>query len=322
MEDIQPKSLIESPTLDSLLQQSSIQIPKRLHHYTSLESARQILASSSLWASSIHYMNDAQESFVIHTPIISWMAEFEYDFREESPERRFFQNFLRFRFALSLPARYIISFSSEHDDLSQFRAYSKGQTGVCLTFETALLRELSEVKNNSEQCSRKREQLQPDLLKCIYIDETQREIVLQEMRESLEKNLNTATLVNGNEEILAKVTSEYLEQIRPIVKNSSFRSENEWRLVYRDSPQKNDIIEHLIEYRTTPNVLVPYVPISLGFPMKPILKEVMIGPCENQNLNLSSVSKYIETLALKSSQSVVYGDLPRTTKSSSTFRVL
>ena len=313
--------MLKSQTLDSLLSTVS-QLPSLLHHYTNLEAARQILASSSLWASHVHYMNDAQETFTIYSDFIEKMGELERDCNWTASQEQFFQHFLRLRFAYTLLPRYLISFSSEYDDLSQFRAYSKGGTGVCISFDRELLAGLSfPIYPPNLVPPKPMGQIQPTLIRCVYANESRKRCIIEELLESLRESLSSPALKN-NEETLAKQAIEYLEAARPVVKNNSFRSENEWRLVFQDNPSKNPLLSWSVDYRTTPRVMVPFIKVPIAFPSSKVVRKILIGPCEYMSHNLSAMKKFVETLALQSKNVGVMGDLPDVVPSASSLRVL
>lgn len=134
--DLLPKSLL--PFRPSPQEQRD-----KLYHYTNAEGLKGILTTGEIWATHAFYLNDPREVSYGHGILKGAIATFgrlistpkHYTFLRkcfESFEKQMSQEG-------DLPAAYFASFSTEADDLSQYRAYSDGGAGYCLGFATAEL---------------------------------------------------------------------------------------------------------------------------------------------------------------------------------------
>ena len=73
----------------------------------------------------------------------------------------------------------------------------------------------------------------------------------------------------------------------PILKDSAFEQEREWRLIYSLSPEKIDQIE--IKQRST--LISRHLPLSFGDKLP--IREVVVGPCRHPSVSLVSVGTYL-----------------------------
>src|SRR5262245_7768346 len=134
---------------------NSDSLPEELFHYTSAAGARGILTSATVWASMIHYMNDAQE--------------FRYALRlarqlvltatgAEQHHRTVCDNFLS---SIERMAVFVFSLTSHKDQLRQWRAYATNG-GYAIGFPTEHLQAIA--RNVGAQ-----------LVRCDYNPDSQRE---------------------------------------------------------------------------------------------------------------------------------------------------
>lgn len=152
--------------------------PDTLYHYTNLESARRILQGKEMWASDVRYMNDANESDVMLQPWISEVRKSMKRIDQKSPQRTLLRTVALQWMFMGLTSEHVLSFTTEHDDLSQFRAYSKGETGVCIAFDSGLLRKLySRIDINDVKSPNAIERVPGRLIKCKYWDPKNSKIV-------------------------------------------------------------------------------------------------------------------------------------------------
>src|SRR5882757_5678072 len=91
-------------------------------HYTGFEGLHGILKDKAMWASSLAYLNDAQEfkhTIAVAGPLITTAFSGHPLFSAEPA-----LDFVR-RVMTSVSKIYVSSFSTKRDDLSQWRAYGR-----------------------------------------------------------------------------------------------------------------------------------------------------------------------------------------------------
>jgi len=115
------------------------QVPRRLHHYTTIDGLAGITTSSSLWASDVRFMNDSSE--------LSYAAKVVEDVIEEvltGTASKSVLELLPSRAGLANSFEYgarpfIACFCEAEDLLSQWRGYGSGQAPVSLGLDLSHL---------------------------------------------------------------------------------------------------------------------------------------------------------------------------------------
>ena len=100
--------------------------------------------------------------------------------------------------------------------------------------------------------------------------------------------------------------------VAPFFKHSTFRDEQEWRLVHVDS---DDMLDHGVEFRPTPTMLVPYLTLYLPTPKEIFanlrhsddgdflanishhydksLMKIIVGPGPHQQLEIRALERMV-----------------------------
>jgi hypothetical protein len=231
--------------------------PKRLYHYTSIKALQQILKSKKILSTKISYLNDhseAIEGYKLAKEIIKRKIQLNADAK----------NTLTKHIGPSPGNEFIFSFTELEDDLSYWKYY--GKNGCYISIDTNSLIEYG--KQNEKYY----------FGKCIY-DQF------------------------GKEKILNKYIDEYISEgddefppypinrVCNLLKNKSFREENEWRLISRLLSYRNSEIEFICSN----GIITPRHSIHFkDFDTFPI-KEICIGPSDqiSQKRNEDSVKGMI-----------------------------
>lgn len=167
---------------------------------------------------------------------------------------------------------FVLSFSQNGNTLSQWRAYCR-DGGYSLGFNYTDLKTYPA----------------PSFLlyRCIYNKQEQIEL-FNSILDEFVQGISTLSV----KEIQAKVTSCLIRLliVAPLLKDSSFSEEEEWRLI--SSWKKGD--NKIIEYRKKRNMLVPFYPCPLQYKGGTInIEEIIVGPHPNQKLALDSVWNFL-----------------------------
>jgi hypothetical protein len=118
-------------------------IPEKLWHYTSIQGFQAIVASKSMWATDLRFLNDYEE-FIHARDIADKIVA-------ESPEldangfmnRELLAKGVALAFDSGPVAHlqvFVASFSAAEDQLGQWRGYSHGSSGVSLAFDLRAFR--------------------------------------------------------------------------------------------------------------------------------------------------------------------------------------
>lgn len=235
--------------------------PRALFHYTTQTGISGIVGSSSVWATSICYMNDARE-FNYARELLKDTLESTI-FRDDEP----FTGVVPFLKPTSwdvYPNIFVFSLSEHDDCLGLWRAYGGGATGYLLGFTTSELRSVAKKEGFK-------------LVKCTYDLAEQRALVsgLIDRTRSWVNSLPSTSL----EIFHASITQRFWDEFALLasqIKHPSFSEEGEWRMVSNGmavprpidgkelSESKAMVSEpRQIQLRPGPSTLVPYVEVKL-----------------------------------------------------------
>ena len=224
-----------------------------------------------LWASNCEYMNDPDEvrtgrKFIDKAFKLSLDKK-----RVSSSENKKIEEAIKKDF-------FITSFSLSQDSLPMWEMYGRKGCGIALGFDKdILLNDFSDF-----------------MYRCIYVDNTHKNIVSQLLKEpiSINENLN---LTNKEDAIkmFGKLIIDIMENIITfslvsvgamfLVKNPYYKYENEVRLL--------QIAKEKIEYRYQNNFIIPYIK---NYFSKSVLKEIWIGPANSIDRTKKSLRIYLD----------------------------
>ena len=249
-----------------------------LYHYTTQQGFLGILKDREIWASSILHLNDASE--FRYGVDIALRAARTMRMTPDAPQR--VQKVISaFQFILDV---FVASFSSNGDELGQWRAYGQ-HGGLSIGFDVASLRTLA---------TRQDYRLQ----KCNY-DPEQHDA---EIKKVIEEMVQALPSPEAPFSLLRKFMS-----LAPIFKHSSFKGEEEWRL-FTVLP-----ILHAkrAEFRVGKSFIVPYRKFSLAeSPDGPLpIRRIVVGPTPHADLLERTVRACLFNHGVKSSE-VVKSDIP------------
>lgn len=253
-----------------------------LHHYTNGASLISIIESGKLWATQIAYMNDAKE--IIHAVELLRNAIFEKEKLGVTSEFSVLLRKMLELLAYTTPETdgpFVICFSEQKDDLSQWRAYGGSEGGYAIEFNIKLLLRAA-MQNNGF------------LVPVIY-DENGKNTLLTDIikwteiyfMKGLEHNCAPSL------EEWADEFSDYwlgtLSYLAPILKHSTFRDEKEWRFIlFGDKDVRK------LQFIERQSMMTRHFPVNLsesdanGYSPLPI-ENIMVGPKIHQRLSQISV---------------------------------
>jgi hypothetical protein len=245
--------------------------PSLLYHYTTQAGLLGIIGKKTLWASSILHLNDAGE-FRYALNIARTIA---------SEERAVGRNMTDFENTLALMRNvlnvYVCSFSTEKDQLSQWRAYCRDGSGFSIGFDQTKLRELARGQDFT-------------LDECTY-DSNEHEVSIRALFN---------TILERGMENFRKPQPKFLAgfmTVAPRMKHPSFAEEREWRLINRRLTANLRNTEIL--YRPGKSFFVPYNEFYLGDNLDSLIREIVVGPSPHSELSVRTTMEYLFHRAVK-----------------------
>jgi hypothetical protein len=249
----------------------SVMPPPTLWHYTTKHGLLSIISKKSLWATKIHYLNDSSE--------FSYALRLAGKILEERIAREQCNRERLEAFHSSIPNVETInvcvaSFSEPSDDLSQWRAYCGAAGGHSIGFASAYLR----VTARENQFF---------LTKCRYIEADQCQLI----NDLIDRCLSEPEGVDVPER--AWYFPARLARLTPVLKDSSFAGEQEWRLISQPKMFSE------MCFREGKSMLVPYAKFELTGDINTYIASVTVGPTPNLALSVASTAGFLLSKGLK-----------------------
>jgi hypothetical protein len=282
-------AMIDSATLPIGCEAANIHIsqpiPSVLWHYTSFAAMQGIVTSKTIWASEYRFLNDEEEFLhakkLADSVIDDEPASTSSGFRLRDELRKIVN--LAFNSGQMHEERLrimVASFSAVTDQLSQWRGYAGGSTGVSIGLDLRHMRAAAGISTTVTfapclyKASEKRALLKAIFAECSRGLEEYWDATVKAGRTKItEGNIIDPRLIWQNIRSDGKALDDLLFlihrnlqydllRIAPLLKNESFSEEEEWRLVL---PIETILLptNRKIEFRATSNSLIPYVAYPL-----------------------------------------------------------
>jgi hypothetical protein len=256
------------------------QIPTMpLFHYTRGETLICIIKNSELWSTQIGCLNDTAEIRYAVDGLLERIRQRRPNLQLEPLLRRL--NEVLSDPQLETAPVFVACFSELNDDLSQWRAYSGGEGGYAIRFDSPKLRE-SGAPN------------QVLLLRVEYDSQRQTaildDIVSRAERYYLEcEGRQRAPCLEQWAEEFVTFYLSLVNILLPCLKHPAFAAEREWRLVYYYRP--DDLTP--LQFRQRASMMSRHLPLRLSKPLP--ISGVTIGPCRYLLLSRTAVSDLLHT---------------------------
>lgn len=255
-----------------------------LYHYTTTEGLIGILKEKAIRASGRRYLNDTAE--LNHAiSLVKGLLD-EHLQQESGSSREHYSRLQKWTGICDQDQVFVASFSQEKDKLSQWRAYCNHGGGFSIGFAPELIARQAKAQGFH-------------LMKCEYDPEKQKALCEEIIREGCRAASQTDNMReerNRDLKMLMELGIPILS-MAPVLKNKSFKEEQEWRLVsHHLSIQK---AEH-IQFRPGKHSPIPYVSFELVEKKEDSLEieEIVIGPNPDLRAAKSSVELLVKTLGV------------------------
>lgn len=265
-------------------------LPKTLYHYTSQNGLLGILNTGKLWMTNIRYLNDSSE-FKYTLDLVKSELEkgkklllskrgvvgLSLDKGIEGETFKIYEllegllNYSYYDDRREIPELYVFSLSEKPDDLNQWRGYCPSEGGFCIEFDTNKLEDIILNKNHYE------------IDNCKYCKKDD-SLEIRNLVEPFFLRLNT--LLESSDIGYTGVFRGLLldiNRISPYIKDFSFHSESEIRIIYRGE-------NNIIKYREGKSMVIPYTEGDLLDDVNKLpINKIIIGPTPHKILSKISV---------------------------------
>ncbi|HEV7242280.1 MAG TPA: DUF2971 domain-containing protein [Thermoanaerobaculia bacterium] len=245
-----------------------------LYHYTSLAGFAGIVSSGVLWASDSQYLNDPSEGRYARAAMFQAADTFGSKLPSQAAAmlRQVVEQACNEASASSV---FLTSFSEDGDLLSQWVAYTPDAAGVSLGMEGNILSEHPDVV----------------LRKVIYEPTMQQNILHRVLRVYLDaaEEMRQYPDISAFDRI-ASVAHHILLVCAACFKDPAFFAEREWRAIRVYDLAAESLLP--IRYRPMPYALVPYIDFRPSEHAMNIVREVIVGPGLEFELNRKSISNF------------------------------
>jgi hypothetical protein len=289
--------------------------PSQLFHYTSMQGLLGIINGKQIWATNLAYVNDKSEFIHARDMFITALSKLWEEIEKSEDEKtkhaaKSINGYLgqpetktvKISFVKTIIEvlqaskkgypYYVVSFSEEPDQLSQWRGYCQNTYGFSMGFN------YSKLKERADKSKFK-------FSKCIYDPEMQSALVNNFIKEQIEPNFDKLT-ESTFKDIGVKTVID-IWSILPVLKNESFQEEKEWRLICF----KEDIPKNVIQFRPGKTVLIPYYEFKLADEGEELpIDSITIGPTPNQIDSRVSLRFLLNTTGVASKANIKASIIP------------
>jgi hypothetical protein len=288
--------------LESLINEP---IPEKLWHYTSVQGFQGIVTSKTIFATDVRFLNDRTE-FIHAREIAAQVIDETSEYGENRfPAREYSKKAVSLAFDQGLGGEkiqiFVASFSQAEDQLSQWRGYSQGSSGVSLGFDLAALRPPGHVDTLVT------------FAPCVYAQGGKKTLLRDALTHFVGESQaywNAAfhaaapswvasgpsegqaiiDSITGSPEFKTDIagalvrTQADMLRVAALSKDESFHEEREWRLVLPVEVGKTGL-KNPPRFRVASTTLIPYIaqPFSTDPSAALPLKDVILGPGSHTN---------------------------------------
>jgi hypothetical protein len=261
--------------------------PATVWHYTTAAGLLGILEDKCIWATNIEFLNDASENMRMWELVAKRIQERISPSKDSKALRELQDELVRRQEHMGRV--FVSCFSAERDSLSQWRAYSAG-SGYSIGFSYDALAEFCVIKSSAKE-NFTRDISDRRFSRVKYISEEDTSL----LDDFIDNLLNLADPALKHIESFPHYV---LRNNSPFVKDSAFRSENEWRFSSSFGALQSNLKDE-IKYRPGRSHLVPYLAVSLRSMAPGYIKEILVGPGPSRDLDVVALKDFKEVRELK-----------------------
>jgi hypothetical protein len=266
-------------------------VPEVLYHYTTQTGLIGIIRNSELWMTHTQYLNDTQE-FRHAIELVEEEIQRRIAQATDGEEKEILEEMQQAVDVDHSGINVCVScFSEAGDSLSQWRAYGGDISGYSIGFYGDFL---------SAIASREGGFL---LARCIYDGAKKRELVSRFVQANIREIAAHRSQPQNND-----IDPQYwrcggglmahMNKLGPILKDSSFGDEREWRIISRPLMCSSEAFD----YRPGASMIIPYYRLDIGnTPEQPVqrrFRNVIVGPTPHKQQAINSVRSLLTSRRL------------------------
>ena len=242
--------------------------PKIIYHYTNINGLLGMIATSKIWATHVSRLNDSSE-YHHGIRVVADCVTKAIPASSKPLVDKILSEFKKVE-------TYIVSYSTEHDLLSQWRSYSGGEVGYCLGLATEGIATLDDST--------------PLLEAAIYKDSLALQVISR-MLNGVDEYLQQNQFGEVEVGFLLGMVGGTLANLACTIKNPKFEEENEYRQFYQPGATSLQLEK---KFRNGRFGLTPYVEIPFIEKGRLPFRSVTIGPCQDTELEMYTVRTLLE----------------------------
>jgi hypothetical protein len=303
--DVRDTAWLDTSMQAGLTESQTMSKTNTLFHYTTAAGLLGILSSSSLWATDLHFLNDAQEAIYarewvtdavrgMKNPVLD-PSHFAYGMGEGAVETfARYQGYVLDALNSTEFGVYVACFCQSGDLLSQWRGYGTDH-GYAIELKTDALTTALDGFSTYPPAK--------GLAQVRYGSDAAADVVSQAVEGVGDFNLN-------HPGVKAEYKALHLAALLATVKHPGFSEEKEWRLfvAFEGSQQATKfgpVPYERTSFRSTPMAIVPYIKVQL--PSDAIVT-VRVGPGNSTDVREAGVRRLLKSVG--SNATVLRSDVP------------
>jgi hypothetical protein len=264
-----------------------------LFHYTDGAGLLGIIRERQIWATHYAHVNDTQELVAGERIVDDVAARLLRETLADSPAEWLLGNFVRLHQAKAqslspIADVYLASFSTQGNDLSEWRGYAADGAGYSIGLGAFHLPKGDESEADFSLM----------LAKCEYDKERFEEIVAEALTEVVTRFEKYVRVYSVGPEMFnalmthaASLALRRVALLVPAFKDAAFAHEEEWRFVAM--PRRGREAK-VVRFRPGRNGIVPYIPIALSDSDKPLpIAKIYVGPRQQPDAGRKAVSSFL-----------------------------
>lgn len=265
------------------------EVPEVLFHYTNLGGLHGILTTKEVWLSNLYFLNDKNE-FDLGLRLINEEIEFQKIGLQIVDTINIYLKAIieAVNFIKEKDSPYILSLTKNKDLLSQWRGYTENGVGANIGFKKSFyMKKIFHIfpciYDEKKQKELIRHIVWTSIL--IFVGQADARGLMKKSKDGVDKSVYDEPItVAGNYFIYFATIACCL------IKDSSFREEEEWRIIYSNSKTQVNFIPQK-------NYLKPFVKSPLT-DINNLIQSITIGPNPEKELCHLSISKLLKSLNL------------------------
>ncbi len=256
-----------------------------IYHYTNQKGLLGIVDTKTIWATNIHYLNDAAE-FSYALKLARYVLQENKENLKKKIEKEIITAIENSLFTIEKISICVCSFSEKGDLLSQWRGYCPHGGGFSIGFKYSNLKDAIKRENFI-------------LAPCVYDSKKQIDIINELIAKIVFMYLYEKEQYPLIPEFKNKLKDIFINDFvryAPIIKHPSFSEEKEWRLISPIVSSKHP----KLKYREGNSLITPYFDFNLNDDNGHVnIQEIIVGPNPHMELLMNAISGLMTNKKIK-----------------------